>query len=100
MQFFDINDEFEKSGKEAPKIEFPCLYPIKIIGVAAEQFQEIVIEVVERHTGKITEELITIRRSSQEQYLAVTVTIAATGKEQLEKIFEDLKRVEHVKMVL
>jgi len=95
-----MNDKTGKPDAEPPKIEFPCLYPIKIIGVACEQFQQIVIEVVERHTGKITEELISIRRSSKDQYLSVTVTIAATGKEQLENIFEDLKQVEHVKMVL
>lgn len=83
-----------------PTIEFPCLYPIKIIGVAVAEFQDIVIAVVERHTGKITEELITVRRSSQQQYVSVTVTIAATGKDQLQNIFEDLKLVEHVKMVL
>ena len=85
---------------EPPRIEFPCLYPIKIIGVAVAEFQEIVVGVVERHTGKITEELINIRRSSQHQYISVTVTIAATGKDQLQNIFEDLKQVEHVKMVL
>jgi putative lipoic acid-binding regulatory protein len=34
-----------------PKIEFPCIYPIKIIGVASETFQQRVIAVVERHSG-------------------------------------------------
>jgi len=86
--------------EQAPKIEFPCLYPIKIIGVAVEEFQELVVEVVERHTGKITGELITERRSRHQQYVSITVTIAATGLGQLQNIFEDLKRIEHVKMVL
>ncbi len=86
--------------EQAPKIEFPCLYPIKIIGVAVEEFQDLVVEVVERHTGKITAELITERRSRHQQYVSITVTIAATGLNQLQNIFEDLKRIEHVKMVL
>lgn len=86
--------------EQAPKIEFPCLYPIKIIGVAVEEFQGLVVEVVERHTGKITAELITARRSRHQQYVSITVTIAATGMIQLQNIFEDLKRIEHVKIVL
>lgn len=95
-----MTDKPVQPGDDPPRIEFPCLYPIKIIGVAVDEFQEIVIDVVERHTGKITSELITVRRSSQQQYISVTVTIAATGKDQLQNIFEDLKQIEHVKMVL
>lgn len=92
--------ETPTNSEELPRIEFPCLYPIKIIGVAIEEFQDIVVEVVQRHTGTITADLIKVRRSSARQYIAVTVTIAATGQEQLQNIFEDLKQVEHVKMVL
>ena len=46
---FDVPSD----GPDAPKIEFPCLYPIKIIGFADVAFKDTVIEVVERHTGKI-----------------------------------------------
>jgi putative lipoic acid-binding regulatory protein len=94
ITFTDLSDE------DAPKIEFPCLYPIKIIGFAESDFQATVVEIVERHTGKITAELIKVRQSSQQQYLSVTITIAATGKDQLENIFSDLKRVDSVKLVL
>jgi len=90
----------EPGDQAAPKIEFPCLYPIKIIGKAAENFREQVIAVVERHTGKITEGLIKVRPSRQNNYLSVTVTIAATGEDQLQEIFQDLKRIPDVLMVL
>ena len=97
----------EENGTEAagdememPRIEFPCLYPIKIIGHAVEDFQEIVIAVVERHAGQIDAELITVQNSRNANYLSVTVTISATGVDQLQNIFSDLKAVECVKMVL
>lgn len=92
--------ESDKPGEEAPRIEFPCLYPIKIIGIAEGDFQADVVAVVERHTGSIDAELIEIRQSRKENYLSVTVTIAATGVEQLQNIFDDLKAVDRVKMVL
>ena len=86
--------------QEPPRIEFPCLYPIKIIGKAEQQFQERVIAVVERHTGKIDSDLIKVQNSRKNNYLSVTVTIAATGEEQLQNIFTDLKAIDSVKMVL
>ncbi len=92
----------DPSGDEvsAPKIEFPCLYPIKIIGHAVPDFQSQVIAAVERHTGDIDHELIKSQTSKQNNYLSVTVTIAATGEDQLRNIFTDLKAIESVKLVL
>ena len=48
-----------------PKIEFPCLYPIKIIGVASIEFHEEVITVVEKHTGKISSDLVELQASKK-----------------------------------
>ncbi|CAN0507950.1 unnamed protein product, partial [Discosporangium mesarthrocarpum] len=54
----------------------------------------------ERHTGKIDADLIKVQNSRKNNYLSVTVTIAATGEEQLQNIFSDLKAIDSVKMVL
>lgn len=89
-----------EGGEDAPKIEFPCLYPIKVIGVAAPGFEQQAIAAVERHTGKIDEKLIELNPSKKGSYVSVRVTIAATGQQQLENIFAELKLIEHVKMVL
>lgn len=88
------------TDQEAPKIEFPCLYPIKVIGVSAPGFEALAINVLERHAGKISEELIEFNASKNGNYVSVRVTIAATGPDQLENIFAELKTIEHVKMVL
>jgi len=45
-------------------------------------------------------ETLRVRESAQGRYQSITVTINATGKEQLQAIFTDLKRSETVKMVL
>ena len=45
--------EPEKPVQERPKIEFPCLYPIKVIGHAVDNFKEKVTSRVEGHTGPI-----------------------------------------------
>ena len=85
---------------EAPKLEYPCLYPIKIIGSATADFQETVVAAVERHTGTIDVDLIKSQPSKNNNYISVTVTIAATGEEQIRNIFADLKTIQSVKLVL
>lgn len=92
--------ESEAVDLQAPKIEFPCSYPIKIIGIASANFHGEVIAVVEKHAGKIAANLIELRPSKQKNYLSVRVTITATGEEQLRNLFTDLKTIKNVKMVL
>jgi len=84
----------------APKIEFPCAYPIKVIGVASADFHQEVIASVEKHTGKIPADLIELRPSKQQNYVSVRLTITATSEDQLRDIFTDLKTIPNVKLVL
>lgn len=84
----------------APKIEFPCAYPLKIVGDAAEDFQQFVIDVLERHAGAIAAEHIDLRSSRNGRFLSVRVTITATGTEQLQALFAELKASGRVHMVL
>jgi putative lipoic acid-binding regulatory protein len=83
-----------------PKIEFPCAYPLKIIGHAADDFREFVITVLERHTDRIDEETIDIRASSGGKFVSVRVTITATGEEQLKNIFTEFKASGRVQAVI
>ena len=42
------------SKQEAPKIEFPCDYPIRIIGKAEADFEDFVKQVVQNHALILT----------------------------------------------
>jgi putative lipoic acid-binding regulatory protein len=88
------------SQPEPPKIEFPCVYPIKVLGRHTETFREVVLEVMQRHAGDIEDHHIKERPSGKGTFMAITVTITATGKDQLDIIFEDLKATGQVNMVL
>lgn len=91
----------ENSGEqEALKICFPCLYPIKVIGAAGPGFQDEVVCAVEKHTGKITDDLVEVQPSKNQNYVSVRLSITATGEDQLQSIFLDLKAIKNVKMVL
>ncbi|MBL4572239.1 MAG: DUF493 domain-containing protein [Gammaproteobacteria bacterium] len=85
---------------DPPKIEFPCDYPIKIIGVASIEFQAEIVTIVEKHAGEISSDLIELQVSKKNTYVSVRIIITATGVDQLQRLFDDLKTHESVKMVL
>ena len=95
-----ISKDLLKPGEEAPKIEFPCDYPIKILGDAHETFTERVVNVVKKHAPDMDEKQITLKESSKGRFHSVTVIIRATGEDQLAAIFAELKTLDVVKMVL
>ena len=66
------------TDQEPPKIEFPCEYPIKVLGRSSEQFRVIVLEVFERHAPGFDEQGITVRDSAKGTFTAMTVTINAS----------------------
>jgi len=75
---------------DPPKIEFPCLYPIKIIGVASTEFQAEVVTVVERHAGKISSDLIELQVSKKNTYVSVNYH----SRNRRRSIAESIRRAE------
>ena len=86
--------------QEPPKIEFPCEYPIKVLGRSSDQFRGIILEVFERHAPGFDEATITVKDSAKGTFTAITVTITATGVEQLDALHRDLMATGHVQMVI
>ena len=87
------------SDTEAPKIEFPCAYPIKIIGDVSGSVSDI-IAVVRRHAPEVTPDEVSTRHSSKGNFQSVRVTIVATGEPQLQALHKELIALPGVRMVL
>lgn len=87
------------SDSDAPRIEFPCRYPIKIIGDVSESVTEI-IHIVRRHAPEVTPDEVSTRHSSKGNFQSVRVTIIATGELQLQALHEDLMALPGIRMVL
>ena len=71
-------------------LEFPCEFSIKAMGLATPEFDAVVVEIVRQHAPDLGEGAAHIRPSSGGKYLAVTVTINATSKKQLDTIYQAL----------
>ena len=86
--------------QDPPKIEFPCEYPIKVLGRSGEDFEVTIIEVFESHAPGFSRETITTNVSSKGTFSSMTITITATGVEQLDALHKGLLATGIVKMVI
>jgi len=85
---------------EQTAFKFPCEFPIKAMGHAADDFDLVVMSIVRRHAPAVGEGAVASRASANGKYLAVTVTIEATSRAQLDAIYQDLVASERVLMAL
>lgn len=90
----------EVAENEPPKIEFPCDYPIKVLGRQNANYRTTVLEVFTRHAPGFDAELITERVSRKGSFVSLTITITATGPAQLDALHKDLIATGVVQMVL
>ncbi|MEP4486696.1 MAG: DUF493 domain-containing protein [Halioglobus sp.] len=86
--------------QEPPKIEFPCEYPIKVLGKNVDEFSPTVLEVFERHAAGFDHEAIATKTSGKATFTSMTITITATGPEQLSELHKDLMATGLVHMVI
>ncbi len=81
-------------------LEFPCDFPIKAMGPASDAFQAEVVAIMRRHVADFTEDAVVVRESREGRYRAITVTIRATSREQLDAIYHELTASDQVVMAL
>lgn len=81
-------------------LEFPCEFPIKIMGLTRDDFAQTILEIVIRHALDFNGATMEMRSSSGAKYLSLTCTINATSKTQLDALYRELSQHEMVKIVL
>ena len=86
--------------EEETLLKFPCEFALKAMGLAADDFDALIVEIVSRHVEEIGEGAVRTRPSREGKYLAVTVTFIATSKRELDAIYQDLTDHERVLMSL
>ena len=80
--------------------EFPCDFPLKIMGAAQEGFAQAVLDVVIRHAPDFDAATMEMRLSKGGNYLSLTCTVRGVSKAQLDALYTELSRHPLVKVVL
>ncbi|MHB1566466.1 MAG: YbeD family protein [Acidiferrobacter sp.] len=81
-------------------LTFPCQIDIKAVGAHSPRFQAIVHAIVTRHIAPAALLSVTTRESRSGRYLAVTLTIEAVDRAQLDDIYRELSGCQDVLVAL
>ena len=81
-------------------IDYPCAFPIKVMGLKAEGFVAAIAEVALAHDPAFDAATIEIRDSRGGNYQGLTITVTATSREQLDALYIALSGHPMVKVVL
>jgi len=85
---------------EESLIEYPCDFPIKIMGKAEQDFTQTAVGIVKLHAPDFDETTIEVRESKGGNYLSITCTIRATSRDQLDALYRALTGHPMVSVVL
>lgn len=81
-------------------IEYPSVFPIKIMGPTHDAFAETITGVVVQHDPTFHIDKLEVLPSSKGNYTGLTANVYAVNREQLDNLYRALSSHPMVKMVL
>jgi putative lipoic acid-binding regulatory protein len=81
-------------------IEYPCDFPIKVMGRTQAGFAQAVLGIVQAHAPDFDATTVEMKSSKGGKYLSVTCTVRATSRRQLDDLYQTLCDHPMVVMVL
>jgi putative lipoic acid-binding regulatory protein len=85
---------------EETLLEFPCDFPIKLMGKNTDEFAALAKSLVEQHAGTVDDNAIKSSVSKNNRFVSLTITITAHNKQQLDSIYQDATDHPEVLMAL
>lgn len=87
-------------AEQGTLIEFPCDFPIKVMGETRDDFTQTIVEVIQGHVSNFDARKIEMRASTGGKYISITCFVYVTSKPQLDDIYRALTAHPFVKVVL
>lgn len=81
-------------------LEFPCVFPIKAIGVNMQGLEKTVLMLLKPYVPEVSTADIRINPSKKGRYVSVTAIITATSRKQLDDIYCALSAHHDILMTL
>jgi uncharacterized protein len=81
-------------------LQYPCSFPIKVIGSNEPDFDSVVIEILLKHVPDLDTAAITYRDSSGGKYRSLNSTFIAQSREQLDALYIELGKHPYVKWIV
>ncbi len=75
---------------DTPLADYPCDFPIKILGHTRAGFAQAMLEIVRRHAPDFDSSSMEMKSSRRGKYLSLTCVIRANSREQLDRLYREL----------
>ena len=85
----DINLNLN-ANKAAPLIDFPCDFPIKVMGETQDSFAQTIIDLIQTLEPTFDASKIEMRASSGGKYISLTCTVHVNSQAQLDDIYRSI----------
>jgi putative lipoic acid-binding regulatory protein len=98
-----MSDNKPEDGKpelQASLLEFPCDFPLKIMGRTQPGFAQTITDVVKKHAPEFDPATVEMRPSRENKYISLTATINAQSQRQLDDLYRELCDHPMVSLVL
>ena len=89
-----------RMNEQPSPIQYPCEFPIKIMGKSHNDFVSNVVTIVKQHAPDFDETSMEIKASKNKAYLSITCTFHATSRTQLDALYLELHSHPMVAVVL
>jgi putative lipoic acid-binding regulatory protein len=88
------------TSRQDSLIEYPCRFPIKVMGNKVDGFVHAMTQIAEQFDPSFDASTLELRDSKNGNYLGITLTITATSREQLDELYRTLSTHPMVKIAL
>jgi putative lipoic acid-binding regulatory protein len=83
-----------------PLIDFPCDFPIKVMGETHDTFSQSIIDLIQTIVPSFNASQVEMKASSAGKYISLTCTVHVVSQEQLDSIYRLLSSNPLVKFAL
>lgn len=95
-----MSNNFQDIPPEQSLIEYPCRFPIKVMGAHSEEFIAAMIIIAKAFEPGFDHSTVERRPSKAGNYVGLTLSIHVTSREQLDEIYRTLTSHPLVKYTL
>ena len=81
-------------------IEFPCIFPIKIIGNNTPNFENEIINIAQEHDPSLMRNQVRTQLSNEGKYRSLSITVNVQDQQSLDALYQALTKHPEIKMVL
>lgn len=97
-----MEQELKNNNEELPAklLEFPCEFPMKIVGQCTDDFSEKIVAVIKKHAPDFNAASVQMKASSKGNYISLGILVNATSQDMLDDLYKELSSHPLVKFVL